>query len=267
MPFARRGFTERHMDGAELYFAYLRGVTLIWWEGGSADRLYAAASEGDEDALVEFALLCIREGQPRPSITRTPSSRALRRIGSPRPTLRKHFYHRSAVIPATGPYPTRAPSDHLADTKIMSLLRHLTKISGLASRSHCNGSMKTLSQEPPILLVDDNDVVRDMLVDLVGSLGYRADAAASGAEALTLFDRGRYGIVLTDLLMPGLSGWDVLAALRQRDPHIPVIIVTGSPVGADPRAFQPGVAVLKKPVDVTALDAMIKHMLHARLAV
>jgi CheY-like chemotaxis protein len=127
--------------------------------------------------------------------------------------------------------------------------------------------MTVLSQEPTILLVDDNNVVRDMLVDLVGSLGYRADAAASGEEALELFDRGRYGIVLTDLLMPGMSGWDVLAALRQRDPHIPVVIVTGSPVGSDPRAFQSGVAVLKKPVDVTALDAMIKHMLHARLAV
>ncbi|MGH7340305.1 MAG: response regulator, partial [Candidatus Rokuibacteriota bacterium] len=86
-------------------------------------------------------------------------------------------------------------------------------------------------------------------------------------QALALFDRGQYAIVLTDLLMPGMSGWDVLAALRQRDAHVPVIIVTGSPVVGDPRAFQPGVAVLKKPVDVTALDGMIKRMLHARLPV
>ena len=137
----------------------------------------------------------------------------------------------------------------------------------MASGSHCNGSMKALSQDPKILLVDDNTVVRDMLVDLVASLGYRADAAASGQEALELFGRGQYSMVLTDLLMPGLSGWDVLAALRQRDAHIPVVIVTGSPVVGDPRALQPGVAVLKKPVDVTALDATIKRMLHARLAV
>jgi CheY-like chemotaxis protein len=74
-------------------------------------------------------------------------------------------------------------------------------------------------------------------------------------------------MVLTDLLMPGMSGWDVLAAVRQRDAHIPVVIVTGSPVVGDPRASQPGVAVLKKPVDVTALDAMIKKMLNPRLAV
>lgn len=127
--------------------------------------------------------------------------------------------------------------------------------------------MTAVNQDPRILLVDDNTIVRDMLVDLVGSLGYRADAAAGGEEALALFDRGQYGMVLTDLLMPGMSGWDVLAALRQRDAHVPVVIVTGSPVVGDPRAFQPGVAVLKKPVDVAALDSMIKRMLRARLAV
>lgn len=124
-----------------------------------------------------------------------------------------------------------------------------------------------MSRESKILLVDDNTVVRDMLVDLVGSLGYQAEAAAGGEEALAMFDRGQYGMVLTDLLMPGMSGWDVLAALRQRDPHIPVVIVTGSPVVGDPRASQPGVAVLKKPVDVGVLDSMIKGMLRARLAV
>jgi len=73
--------------------------------------------------------------------------------------------------------------------------------------------------------------------------------------------------VLTDLLMPGMNGWDVLAAIRQRDASMPVIIITGSPVGGDPRATQPGVAVVKKPVDVTTLDATIKQMLLARLAV
>jgi CheY-like chemotaxis protein len=127
--------------------------------------------------------------------------------------------------------------------------------------------MTPQSQDSRILLVDDNTVVRDMLVDLVASLGYRADGAASGEEALELFDRGQYRVVLTDLVMPGMSGWDVLAAVRQRDAHIPIIIVTGSPVVGDPRALQPGVAVLKKPVDVTALDAMIKRMLSARQAV
>jgi CheY-like chemotaxis protein len=126
--------------------------------------------------------------------------------------------------------------------------------------------MTRIAQDPKILLVDDNAVVRDMLVDLVGSLGYVADAASGGAEALALFDRNRYDIVLTDLLMPGMSGWEVLAGVRQRNPRMPVIIITGTPVVGDPRASQPGIAVLKKPVDVKALDATIKEKLSQRLA-
>jgi CheY-like chemotaxis protein len=127
--------------------------------------------------------------------------------------------------------------------------------------------MASIGQDPRILLVDDNAVVRDMLVDLVGSLGYSADAAGNGAEALALFDQGQYDVVLTDLLMPGMSGWEVLAALRQREPRIPVIIITGTPVIGDARAEQPGVAVLRKPVDVMALATMIKGMLALRVAV
>ena len=127
--------------------------------------------------------------------------------------------------------------------------------------------MTRIAQDPKILLVDDNAVVRDMLVDLVGSLGYVADAASGGAEALALFDRNRYDIVLTDLLMPGMSGWEVLAAVRQRDPRMPVVIITGTPAVGDPRAAQPGVAVLKKPVDVKALDETIKEKLAKRLTV
>jgi CheY-like chemotaxis protein len=127
--------------------------------------------------------------------------------------------------------------------------------------------MPSITQGARILLVDDNAVVRDMLVDLVGSLGYSADAASGGAEALALFDRNRYDIVLTDLLMPGMSGWEVLAGVRQRDPRMPVIIITGTPAIGDPRAALPGVAVLKKPVDVMLLDTMIKRMLNRRLAV
>ncbi|HKC38820.1 MAG TPA: response regulator [Gemmatimonadales bacterium] len=127
--------------------------------------------------------------------------------------------------------------------------------------------MTSIAQDPKILLVDDNAVVRDMLMDLVGSLGYMADAASGGAEALALFDRNRYDIVLTDLLMPGMSGWEVLAGVRQRDPRMPVVIITGTPAVGDPRAAQPGVAVLKKPVDVKALDETIKQKLSQRLAV
>lgn len=80
VPFARRGWTERHVGDAELYVASLRGVSLLWWEEQPTDRLYAAASGGDEDALVEFALLCIKEGRSRPGGAALP----IRFVATPR---------------------------------------------------------------------------------------------------------------------------------------------------------------------------------------
>ena len=120
------------------------------------------------------------------------------------------------------------------------------------------------NQTTKVLLVDDNAVVRDMLVDLVTSFGCCPQPAASGSEALTLFDRETYDIVLTDLLMPGMSGWEVLEAVHERNPNMPVVIITGSPVVDDPRAAKRNVAVLKKPVDVTALENLVKRMVERR---
>ena len=95
VPFARGGWTERHVDGTELYFASLRGVALVWWEEKQADRLYAAASGGDEDALVEFALLCIKGGQSRPAGSALPVRFAARSTAAP--ASRRRHQHRSGA--------------------------------------------------------------------------------------------------------------------------------------------------------------------------
>jgi CheY-like chemotaxis protein len=113
-----------------------------------------------------------------------------------------------------------------------------------------------------VLLIDDNDLVRGLIYDIVTSLGYSADMAASGAEGLAFLDRNRYDVVLTDLVMPGMTGWEVLAAVRERDPKIPVILFTGSAVHAgDARFAQPGVALVQKPVDVQVLENALSRVL------
>lgn len=113
-----------------------------------------------------------------------------------------------------------------------------------------------------VLVIDDDTVVRDVLQDVVTSLGYAADIAASGPEGIALFETGRYDVVLTDLRMPGMTGWEVLAAVRALDPRIPVIIVTGSAVHPDDdRIAQPGVALVKKPVEADALEEALSRAL------
>ncbi len=91
VPFARRGWIERHVDGAELYFASLRGITLVWWEEKPADRLYAAASAGDEDALVEFALLCVKGGQSRHADAALPARLVARPLAAPGSRRRRPY--------------------------------------------------------------------------------------------------------------------------------------------------------------------------------
>ncbi len=99
-------------------------------------------------------------------------------------------------------------------------------------------------------MIEDDEIVRGVIYDLVASFGYAVDVAASGPEGMTLFDRRRYDVVLTDLQMPGMTGWEVLGAVRALDAKIPVVIVTGAPVAADdPRITRSGAVLVKKPMD------------------
>ncbi len=79
-----------------------------------------------------------------------------------------------------------------------------------------------------LLVVDDNEMNRDMLARRLRSAGYEADTAEDGQTALSMIDRGFYDLLLLDVMMPGLSGIDVLKILREtRDmASLPVIMAT-----------------------------------------
>lgn len=113
-----------------------------------------------------------------------------------------------------------------------------------------------------VLVIDDDAGVRRSLRDLVISLGYEAEAAASGREGLALFEQSRYDILLTDLLMPEMTGWEVLETVRHANPTMPVIIVSGATVYADDRRLaRPGVTLLQKPVDAHFLEIALARAL------
>jgi DNA-binding NtrC family response regulator len=80
-----------------------------------------------------------------------------------------------------------------------------------------------------ILIVDDDPVQRRLLEATLAKLGYQTDAAESGEaalEALTDTGRGEPAAMILDMVMPGMSGHDVLAAMRKRDIRLPVIVQT-----------------------------------------
>jgi CheY-like chemotaxis protein len=78
-----------------------------------------------------------------------------------------------------------------------------------------------------VLAVDDDAAVLDLLGDIVETLGHRVTRHGSAQEALAGFAPGRYDLVLTDLGMPGMTGWEFSRALREVDPHVPLAWITG----------------------------------------
>jgi len=77
-----------------------------------------------------------------------------------------------------------------------------------------------------ILVVEDDANIRRGVVDILESEGYAVTPAQHGAEGLKLFRQNKYDLVLLDLMMPEMSGYDLCREIRKRDVKIPVLILT-----------------------------------------
>ncbi len=106
--------------------------------------------------------------------------------------------------------------------------------------------------EKRILVVDDDDAIRALLLTVLRRRGFKVDTARNGAEAVERWMRCRYALVLLDLMMPVMSGYEVLAQVGQLE-HKPLVIVLTA--GILPRQLDPDVVAgtLKKPFDIELL--------------
>ncbi len=78
-----------------------------------------------------------------------------------------------------------------------------------------------------ILAVDDQRYFRELIAGMLGEEGFQAQTAASGEEALHILENADFDIVLTDLVMPGMDGSELLHRIKERDPDQEVVVVTG----------------------------------------
>ncbi|MFW6164109.1 MAG: response regulator [Planctomycetota bacterium] len=78
-----------------------------------------------------------------------------------------------------------------------------------------------------VLVVDDDQGILELLTSLLGGEGYRVSTAACGREALEALGAERPDVMLLDVQLPGMSGFEVLAAIRERHGDLPVIMMTG----------------------------------------
>jgi PAS domain S-box-containing protein len=108
----------------------------------------------------------------------------------------------------------------------------------------------------PLLLIDDDDGVRNVLSQMLRSLGFDVTEAAGGRIGLELFERTPFPLVVLDWLMPGFSGEQVLKALHALDPALPVVLVSGYSA-EDFESYGASVVRLQKPMTIAELrDAL-----------
>jgi FixJ family two-component response regulator len=120
-----------------------------------------------------------------------------------------------------------------------------------------------VSREPLIAVIDDDEPFRTALVESLCSLGYRAHGFASGEEFFAASGGNSCDCVITDIHMPGMSGFDLKRLLMARDWRVPVIMITarGDP-GLEARAAASGaICLLRKPFGADDLMGCLEKAL------
>lgn len=84
-----------------------------------------------------------------------------------------------------------------------------------------------MSQTVKVLVVDDDKKIRTLLLDTLSALGYKTIGARDGEEALALLEKQKPDVVISDIKMPKLSGLSLLRNIKDKDPKIPVLMITG----------------------------------------
>ena len=119
---------------------------------------------------------------------------------------------------------------------------------------------------PLILVVDDEDGVRAMIQDALEAAGFETVTAANGREALLRYRSRRPDVVITDVLMPKLSGIELVNRLLAEDPRATIIAISGvvgTPFLEAGRDI--GVSrIFEKPVDILNLVATVRELLPDR---
>ena len=118
---------------------------------------------------------------------------------------------------------------------------------------------------PRVLVIDDDPENRDSVQALLEYFGYECGIAADGPSGLKRFEGHTWDLVITDLTLPGMTGWQVVDAIRGRVPGVPVIVITGlDDPSVRTRARQCQVSLLVKPFGLDVLKAALVDALPER---
>jgi len=134
-----------------------------------------------------------------------------------------------------------------------------------AERANRARSAPMEKQKTRILVIDDEDVIRDFLAEMFVTVGHEAEVAATGPEGIAMFEAGQYDVIFSDLGLPDMSGWDVAKAIRAKNAQVPIVLLSGWGIQLDDvRIKECGVdLVLSKPCQmdelINAVDEVVKR--------
>lgn len=112
-----------------------------------------------------------------------------------------------------------------------------------------------------ILLVDDDAAIRRTLTRLLAMEGYNVLPASNGAEAIQFASQVNFDLVLLDLMMPGMDGWDAYEQLASKHPELLFIMITARP-NQHFSALSAGIgALMEKPLDLEKLFITVRNLL------
>jgi two-component system, LuxR family, response regulator FixJ len=118
-----------------------------------------------------------------------------------------------------------------------------------------------VNPDPPVFVVDDEDIVRSSLARLLRALGIPSRTFASADAFLASYDGQEEGCLLVDIRMPGMSGLDLIEELARRSIALPAIVMTGH---SDEQSLQRldvlrPIGFLEKPFSLDALKVMLER--------
>ncbi|MBV9895908.1 MAG: response regulator [Chloroflexi bacterium] len=119
-----------------------------------------------------------------------------------------------------------------------------------------------------VLVVEDDESIRNVITDVLEDRGYRVIGATNGADALHQLEQAKPDVMVLDLLMPVMHGWDFMEAYAEKTGGNPIPIVVVSVNSALPRSFNRfGVhSVVRKPFDVDDLAQSVEAALELNVA-
>ena len=117
-----------------------------------------------------------------------------------------------------------------------------------------------------LLVVDDEDFVRDLLGEILEGENCEVHLAESGSEALSLFRENEFDGVFTDVGMPGMSGWELAREIRLIDQRIPIAVITGwgEAVGSHEKKAAGVDWVVAKPFTADRIVELVRDVESAR---